>query len=49
MKAPKMISAMLNDGETFLVAHKLRDLVKLPGVFVLAVLDCDHTIENSNA
>ena len=49
MKAPRMTSAILNIGESIEVVHKLRDLAKLSGVFVLAVLDCDHTIENSNA
>ena len=43
-----MTSALLNFDETFDVEQKLRDLSKMPGVFVLAVLDCDRTIEISD-
>ena len=44
-----MTSALLNIDETFEVEQKLRDLAKMPGVFVLATLDCDRTIEVSDA
>ena len=36
-------SALLNVNESFEVEQNLRDLARMPGVFVLAVLDCDRT------
>ena len=42
-----MTSAILNVNETFEIEQNLRDLAKIPEVFVLAVLDCDRTLENS--
>ena len=39
-----LTSAILNVNETFEVEQNLRDISKMPGVFVLAVLDCDRSL-----